>query len=40
MQQAKLDVKKCVNARDYCDNVMQRYIEVLDNATFMPCEHI
>lgn len=40
MKQANINLDECVNARTYCDEVMQRYIVVLDNATFMPCEHI
>ena len=40
MEQAKISLDDCVNARKFCDQIMQRYIVVLDNATFMPCEHI
>ena len=40
MKQAKVELTECVDARTFCDSVMQRYIVVLDNATFMPCEHI
>jgi hypothetical protein len=40
MAQAKIPLDDCVNARKFCDSIMQRYIVVLDNATFMPCEHI
>lgn len=29
-----------MQARAYCDAVMQRYITLLDNATYMPSEHI
>ena len=27
-------------ARDFCQGLMQRYVNLLDNATYMPCEHI
>ena len=30
----------CTSARDWCTKMMERYIDVLDNATYMPCEHI
>ena len=36
----KIKIEECVNAREYCDKVMFRYITLLDNATFMPSEHI
>ena len=29
-----------VDARDYCSKVMDRFIDLLDNATYMPNEHI
>lgn len=29
-----------VEAQDYCMKVMQRYIDILDDATYMPNEHI
>ena len=35
-----LSIDDCVLARDYCQTIMQRYITLLDNATYMPCEHI
>ena len=36
----KIDPATVVDARDYCQKIMQRYIRLLDNATYMPCEHI
>ena len=35
-----IDIEQCVLARDYCQTIMQRYITLLDNATYMPCEHV
>lgn len=35
-----LNLSDCVPARSYCEQIMQRYITLLDNATFMPSEHI
>lgn len=35
-----IPAKELVNAREYCDQVMQRYINILDDATYMPNEHI
>ena len=29
-----------VDAREYCSKVMERFIDILDNATYMPNEHI
>ena len=40
MVRDKLNLSECVDSRVYCDSIMQRYIVVLDNATFIPCEHI
>ena len=36
----QVDPASVVDARDYCQGIMQRYITMLDNATYMPCEHI
>jgi len=35
-----IPIAECVDSRQYCDAIMQRYIVLLDNATYMPCEHI
>ena len=35
-----LNLSECVPARQYCEGIMARYITLLDNATFMPSEHI
>lgn len=35
-----LSLVDCVSARAYCEGIMARYINLLDNATFMPSEHI
>ena len=40
MADQKIELNKCINAREYCDKVMFRYITLLDNGTFMPSEHI
>ena len=39
---AKQDINlaECVSARSYCAAMMQRYVTLLDCATFMPSEHI
>lgn len=33
-------MSECISARTFCEGVMNRYITLLDNATFMPSEHI
>lgn len=40
MEMQQFSLSDCVQARAYCDAVMLRYIVLLDNATFMPSEHI
>ena len=40
MEEHKISKESVVDARDYCQSIMQRYITLLDNATYMPCEHI
>lgn len=40
MVRDRMSLSECRDAREYCDSIMQRYIVVLDNATFIPCEHI
>ena len=35
-----IKVETLLNASDYCQSVMMRYIHLLDKATFMPAEHI
>ena len=40
MEENKIDPNSVVDAREYCQKIMQRYITLLDNATYMPCEHI
>ena len=35
-----LSLADCVSSRSYCEGIMARYICLLDNATFMPSEHI
>lgn len=40
MKRDKINIVDCLDSRAYCDSIMQRYIVVLDNATFIPCEHI
>lgn len=39
MSKEKILLSECINARQFCDGIMQRYIVMLDNATFMPSEH-
>ena len=40
LEEKNIDVLDCVMARDFCQGLMQRYVNLLDNATYMPCEHI
>ena len=40
MAEQKIPLSECMSSREYCDKVMYRYITLLDNATFMPSEHI
>jgi hypothetical protein len=35
-----ININDCISARQYCEGVMNRYITLLDAATFMPSEHI
>ena len=35
-----LNLGECVQARLYCENVMKRYVTLLDTCTFMPSEHM
>ena len=36
----KINFKELQEARSYCSKMMERYICILDNATYMQCEHI
>lgn len=36
----KIDIRECLDAREWCDSFIQRYIVLLDNATYMESEHI
>ena len=36
----KMKKSDLVSARDYCNAMMKRYINLLDNATYMPSEHV
>ena len=36
----QIERAECIPARQYCQSIMQRYVTLLDNATYMPCEHI
>lgn len=36
----QIDREKCVEARVFCQQLMERYVTLLDNATYMPIEHI
>ena len=36
----KMSTEDCMMARTYCSEMMQRYITLLDNATYMPSEHV
>ena len=38
--QANLPAEELIESKEYCEQVMARYIDVLDNATYMPHEHI
>ena len=40
LEEKQIDMLDCVLARDFCQGIMQRYVTLLDNATYMPCEHI
>lgn len=40
MVNAKIELSDCMDSREYCDAIMARYVTLLDNATFMPFEHI
>ena len=40
IEEHNIDPDTVVDAREYCQGIMQRYITLLDNATYMPCEHI
>lgn len=40
MAEQKIPLSECISSREYCDKIMFRYITLLDNATFMPSEHI
>ena len=40
IEEHNIDPDSVVDAREYCQGIMQRYITLLDNATYMPCEHI
>jgi len=35
-----MDRDLCVEARKFCQALMQRYVTLLDNATYMPIEHV
>ena len=37
---SQINIAELVEARVFCTKMMERYIYVLDNATYMPCEHI
>lgn len=36
----RIDRGNCVEARKFCQAVMQRFVTLLDNATYMPIEHV
>ena len=36
----QLDRDSCVEARKFCQQLMQRFVTLLDNATYMPIEHV
>ena len=36
----RMDRDLCVEARKFCQALMQRYVTLLDNATYMPIEHV
>ena len=36
----QINFAELVDARVFCTKIMERYICVLDNATYMPCEHV
>lgn len=36
----QIDRDHCVEARVFCQAMMQRFVRLLDNATYMPIEHI
>ena len=40
LSERKIQADDCVSSRQYCSDMMQRYITLLDNATYMPTEHV
>ena len=36
----QIDKKDCIGSRQFCQAMMHRFTTLLDNATFMPVEHI
>jgi hypothetical protein len=40
MIENKIDLEECVDAKDHCKIIMDRYFTLLDNVTYMKFEHI
>ena len=36
----QMDKDRCVECRFFCQALMQRFVSLLDNATYMPLEHV